>query len=148
MNCPILVGPNQDQREPKKWRAPDSRPALEDPQAHIEFTGFDPLQDRSEMCIEQADMQIGPLTPELPDGLRQDVGRDHGRRSDRQHLSGSFRSPSNPRHRSIECLQMRLRRREQFISVSRGHDVASGAIKQAEFRAEFRALVSARSIPR
>src|SRR5258708_28651089 len=32
---------------------------------------------------------------------------------------------------------MRLRRREQFISVSRGHDVASGAIKQTESELSF-----------
>ena len=84
------------------------------------------------MRIEQSNTQIGSLTPELPDGLRQDTGRDEGRRSDRQLLFGSFRSLSNPRHRGIECLQMLLRRREQFISVSRGHDVASGAIKKTE----------------
>src|SRR5882757_9606526 len=78
--CRLESGPERTE----KWCAPDFGPALEDPQAHIEFAGFDPLQDRSEMCIEQADMQIGSLTPELPDGLRQDVGRDHGRRSDRQ----------------------------------------------------------------
>src|SRR6266436_7269276 len=96
--CRLESGPERTE----KWCAPDSGPALEVPQAHIEFAGFDPLQDRSEMCIEQADMQIGSLTPELPDGLRQDVGRDHGRHSDRQHLSGSFRSSvqsATSRHR-------------------------------------------------
>src|SRR5258708_5295261 len=92
----VRIASSQDQREAKKWCAPDSGSALESPQAQIEFAGFDPLQDRSEMRIEQSNTQIGSLTPELPDGLRQDTGRDEGRRSHRQHLSGSFRSPSNP----------------------------------------------------
>jgi hypothetical protein len=65
MNCPVLVGSNQDQREPKKWCAPDSGPALEDPEPYIEFAGFDPLQDRTEVRIEQSNTQIGSLTPEL-----------------------------------------------------------------------------------
>src|ERR1700730_16617636 len=104
MNCSVLVGANQDQREPKKRCAPDSGPALESPQAQIELAGFDSLQDRSEMRIEQSNTQIGPLTPDPPDGPRQDTALDEGRRSGRQPVSGSFRSLTNPRHRGIECI--------------------------------------------
>jgi hypothetical protein len=104
MNYPVVAGSNQDQRKPKKWCPLDSGPAPEDTEPDIEFACFDPLQNRTEVRIEQSNTQIGSLTPELADGVRQDVGRDQGRRSDRELPSCSFRSLSNPRHRVIKCL--------------------------------------------
>jgi hypothetical protein len=67
------------------------------------------------------------LTRELADGLRQNIGLDQGRRSDRERLTSFFIS-FNVRHRGIEFLQIPVNR-GQLVSMSGQHDVASGAIK-------------------
>ncbi len=64
------------------------------------------LQDRVEIGIEQSNTLVRLLTPELPDGLRQNIGRDQGRRSDRSQLTRFFRISFNVRHRGIEFLKI------------------------------------------
>jgi hypothetical protein len=82
----------------------ERRACPKDAQAHIELPGFNSSHDRIEIGIEQLDTQVRSLTTELPNGLRQNIGRDQGRRSKRDPLTASFCSSSNPRHCGIELL--------------------------------------------
>ena len=102
MKYVLSVGANHHEREAKKVACAGR--LLKIAQAHVELAGFNPLQDRRELSIEQLNTLVRSVTPEPPHALRQNIGRDQGLRSERNRLTASFCSSSNARHCGAEFL--------------------------------------------
>ncbi len=125
----VVVGTYHHQGKAKKRRPPNTRRRAKNAQPHIEFASLNPSHDRGEVFIEQLNSQVGALSVEFFDCLRQYVGRDQGRRAERYRLACFFDGLSNTRHSSIKFQQIPSRNCEEFASLSRQRDMAGRPIK-------------------